>query len=74
MSLEIEKKPGESSGSVVRRFSRALRNTGILRRAKEIRFYERPPSQARKKASALRGIEIQKRREEMRKLGKDVRR
>lgn len=68
--LEVKKKEGESSQSVVRRFTRALRRSGILSRIKEVRFYERPTSKTKAKKKALRGIEIQKERERMRKLGK----
>jgi len=74
MSLEVKKKDGESPRSLVRRFTRAVRRSGILSRVKDARYFERPLSKSKKKKKALRGLEIQKEREEMRKLGKRLRR
>lgn len=70
MNLEVKKKNGESARSLVRRFNRAVRRSGLLRRVREVQFYERPKSKAKKKRKALRGLDIQKERERMRKLGK----
>ncbi len=70
MSLRVERKDNESSRSVVRRFSRIMRRTGIYRRIKETQFYERPLSKSKKKKKALRGMRIKKERERMKKLGK----
>ncbi len=70
MSLRVERKENESSRSVVRRFSRIMRRTGIYRRIKETQFYERPLSESKKKKKALRGLRIKKERERMKKLGK----
>jgi len=73
MVIEVKKKRGESSRSLTHRFSRAVRHSGLLRRIKEIQFYQRPPSKTRKKEKALRGLRIQEERERMRKLGKKLR-
>lgn len=73
MALKVEQKDGESSRSVVRRFTRALRRSGILGRLKEIRFLEREPSKTKRKKNKLRGMKIQEERERMKKLGKRLR-
>jgi ribosomal protein S21 len=49
-----------------------MRRTGIYRRVKEIEFYKRPLSKTKKKEKALRGLKIQKEKEKMRKLGKNL--
>jgi len=72
MPLEVKKRKGESSHSLVRRFSYIMRRTGIYRRVKEIEFYRRPQSKTKRKEKALRGLKIQKERERMRKLGKKL--
>ncbi len=70
MALEVQKKERESSRSVVRRFMRAMRRSGILGSVRNAQYYQRPLSRVRKKEKALRGLKIQKERERMRKLGK----
>ncbi len=74
MTLEVKKKEGESPRSLVRRFTRALRRSGTLSRAKEARYFQRSLSKTKKKKKALRGLKIQKERERMRKLGKRLKR
>ena len=58
MPLEIEKKEKESSRKLIRRFARVIRQTGILRRAKKSRYYQRPLSKTKKKEAALRRQEM----------------
>ncbi len=64
MPLELTRKGKESSRKLIRRFSRTIRQTGILRRAKAIRFWQRPLSQTKKKAAALRKLEMKKKYED----------
>ena len=70
MNLEIEKKEKENSQSLVRRFSNAVKASGILLQARKIRFKERAKSRQMKKRSALRREELRKEYERMIKLGK----
>ena len=70
MPLEVKKEERESSQNLVRRFSKRLKSSGILLRARRTRFFERDKSQQMKKKSALRREELKKEYEKMEKLGK----
>ena len=70
MSLEIKKEGRETSQNLVRRFSRRMKQSGILLRARKARFKERPKSKQMKKRSALRREELKKEYEKLEKLGK----
>ena len=65
--VEVRKKGSESTVSMLRRFSRRIRDTGMIRKLKGDRFYTRPKSELVKKEGALRRM---KRREEFVKLYK----
>jgi len=73
MSLEVHRQEKESSRKLIRRFSRIIRQTGILRRVKEIRFYQRPLSKTKKKKAALRREKMKKKYEELKRSGKSER-
>ena len=60
MALEIKKQDGESSQGLVRRFSKHLKMSGILRRTRRSRFFQRVKSENMKKRSALRREESRK--------------
>jgi len=70
MALEIKKRGKESSVVLVRRFNRILKQSGILLRAREIRFQRRKKSEEMKKRAAMRREEKKKEYERLRKLGK----
>jgi hypothetical protein len=70
MALEIKKEAGESSQNLVRRFSKRLKMSGILLKARRTRFKERTKSESLKKRSALRREELKKEYEKLKKLGK----
>ena len=70
MSLEIKKEGRETSQNLVRRFSRRMKQSGILLRARKARFKEKPKSRQMKKRSALRREELKKEYEMLEKLGK----
>lgn len=69
MPLEVKRQRRESAQSLVRRFTKRLRRSGILRRAKDIRYRHRPKSKALKKRSALRREQLKKQYEKLRKMG-----
>lgn len=60
MPLEIKKDEKESSQSLVRRFSRRIKKSGILIGARKSRFKDRPKSYPMRKRSALRREELKK--------------
>ena len=70
MPLEVKKEERETSQNLVRRFSRKMKKSGILFRARKIRFKERKKSNQMKKRSALRREQLKKEYERLDKLGK----
>ena len=69
MPLEIRKKEREPSQSLVRRFAKRVKQSGILVRARKIRFKEKEKSRQMRKRAALRREELKKEYERKRKLG-----
>jgi len=70
MALEIKKEGRETSQSLVRRFSRRMKQSGILLRARRSRFWEKDKSPQMKKRSALRREQLKNEYEKLEKLGK----
>jgi len=70
MPLEVRKKEKETPQSLIRRFTRRVQQSGLLFRARKIRFRERGKSRQMKKRAALRREEIKKEYEKLKKLGK----
>jgi ribosomal protein S21 len=70
MALEVKKREKESVQSLVRRFTRAVQQSGILVRAREKMFKDREKSENLKREAALRREEIKKKYEKLKKLGK----
>ena len=70
MALEIKKEGRETSQSLVRRFSRRMKQSGILLRARKIRFRGKEKSRQMKKRSALRREELKREYEKVEKMGK----
>ena len=70
MSLEIKKEGRETSQNLVRRFSRRMKQSGILLRARRSRFRKKDQSPQMKKRSALRREQLKNEYERLEKLGK----
>lgn len=68
--VEIRKKENESTGSLLRRFSKAMQLSGFLSRAREKRYVVRQKSGYTIKKEALRRIAWEKNMQKLRKLGK----
>jgi ribosomal protein S21 len=71
MSIQIKKNTRETSQNLVRRFSRRIQQSGVLRRARNIRFTKRSKSDQLKKKTALRKQELKKEYQILEKLGKE---
>jgi len=69
MALEVKKQERETSQNLIRRFSRRVQQSGLLLRARKIRFRERRKSEQMKKRAALRREELKKEYERLKKLG-----
>lgn len=68
--IEVSKNANENTTSIIRRFTKRVSNSGILRRARGIKFYTRSKSELLRKRTALRRIEKQHQIEKLKKLGK----
>ena len=69
MVLEVKKQNRETSQSLIRRFSRSIQRSGILLRARAVRFRKKDKSKQMKKRTALRKEELKKEYEKLKKLG-----
>jgi ribosomal protein S21 len=69
LAIEVRKKDKESTGSLLRRFSKRIQQSGILLQARRSRFYNKPKTKRQKKASALRREELRHQRVQMIKMG-----
>jgi len=58
MPLEVKKQNRENAQSLVRRFSRRVKQSGILNRVRRNRYRKRIKSENMQKRSALRKVEL----------------
>jgi len=70
MPLEVRRHKKESPHSLIRRFKKAVKESGILLRKRKIRFKGRKKSRQAKKRAALRREELKKEYERLEKLRK----
>jgi len=70
MALEVKKYQKESPQSLVRRFVKSVKQSGILLGVRKSRFRERPKSHQAKKRAALRKEELKREYQKLKKLGK----
>lgn len=68
--IEVKRKEGETTSTLIRRFGRKMQESGNLLRARSIKFKARPLSSLTKKRKAIKRTKRQKRMEYLRKLGK----
>jgi ribosomal protein S21 len=68
--IEVKKNPNENNSSVLRRFSRRIQESGIIRKVKSARYNIRKESKLKVKKSALKRMGRRKEIEKLRKLGK----
>jgi ribosomal protein S21 len=70
INVEVSNKNNESAMNVIRRFSRRVNRSGILRRARGLRYHSREQSNAIQKKQALRGLARRTEVDHLIKLGK----
>ncbi len=70
MHLEVTKQERETSQSLVRRFGRRVQQSGLLVRARKLRFRKKQKSQGAQKRAALRREEVSKEYQKLKKMGK----
>jgi ribosomal protein S21 len=68
VNAEVTKNGAETTLSVIRKFSRRVQGTGLVKNARKIRYYERTKSKTVQKKRALK---LLKRRAEFRQMVKD---
>ena len=68
--IEVKKNPNENNSSVLRRFSRRIQESGIIRKVKGTSYNVRKESKLKVKKSALKRMGRRKEIEKLRKLGK----
>ncbi len=70
MVLEVKRKEKESPQNLVHRFTKVVRQSGVLLEVRGKQFRKRPKSALAKKRSALRRVELRAEKKLQDKLGK----
>ncbi|OGI87169.1 hypothetical protein A2995_02020 [Candidatus Nomurabacteria bacterium RIFCSPLOWO2_01_FULL_33_24] len=70
VNIEVRKGQKDNNLGLLRRFSRQIKESGIIRKVRKIRYQKRPKSKLGLKLSALKKIAKKKEIEHLRKLGK----
>lgn len=69
MAIGVRRKEKEPVGSLLRRFTRRVQQSGVLLNARRSRFYRKAKTKRQIKASALRREQLRAQRKEMMKMG-----
>lgn len=70
VNIKVEKNSNENNTSLIRRFTKRVQGSGMLIRAKSMRFRNRPISETKRKQQTLKRLKKAKERERLIKLGK----
>jgi ribosomal protein S21 len=68
--MEVKRKPNESTGSLMRRFSRLVQQSRIIVNAKKARYVEKKPNERVLKNRAIMREELRSLRKRLERLGK----
>ncbi len=68
--VEVKRKPNESTGSLLRRFSRFVQQSGVLVRKKGLKYRPKKLTDRQEKNKAIMGVHLRKLRQNLEKLGK----
>lgn len=68
--VEVKRKPNESTGSLLRRFSRFVQQSGVLVKAKKSQFRQKHQTDRKEKIAAIMGMHLGELRKRLQKLGK----
>lgn len=69
MAIEAKKQERETSQSLIRRFTKRVQKSGVLRQARSNRYHKRTKSQQMRKRAALRREQLRKEYQRLKKLG-----
>ncbi|HEY4517617.1 MAG TPA: 30S ribosomal protein S21 [Candidatus Paceibacterota bacterium] len=70
VNVEVSKQSNESTTSLIRRFTKRVQGSGILRHSRKIRYHARAASKSVRKKQALKLLGKRAAYEELAKLGK----
>lgn len=70
INIEVAKGGNENSMSLIRRFTKRAQGSGVVRKAKSLRYFERTPSRNVRKKQTLVGLSRRAQYQEAVKLGK----
>ncbi len=68
--IQVRKKERETAESLIRRFSRRVQQSGVLRQVRKQRFHQPEQSRNKRREGALYKVKIRKEINRMKKLGK----
>jgi ribosomal protein S21 len=68
--VEIKRKPNETIGSLMRRFSRFVQQSGVLVKARKSQYHVKPLTERKEKNAAIMGVHLHALRKRLIKLGK----
>ena len=70
INVQVDKNQNESSANVIRRFTKRVQGSGIIRRMRDNRYFSRNKSSNVRKGLRLKKLVKKEKYEEMYKLGK----
>ena len=70
INVQVDKTGNENSANLIRRFTKRVQGSGILRRIRTIRYHSRPVSKFTRKKKALKSLEKKNKYQELIKSGK----
>ncbi|MEP7162759.1 MAG: 30S ribosomal protein S21 [Candidatus Moraniibacteriota bacterium] len=68
--IQVKRKEKETAESLIRRFSRRVQQSGVLKRVRKLRFREEEQSRPKRREEALYKVKIRKEITRLKKLGK----
>lgn len=68
--VEVQRKPNESTGSLLRRFSRFVTQSGVVIRKKTLKYRPKRVTERKEKNRAIMGVHLRKLRTDLQKQGK----
>lgn len=67
--VEVRRKQNESTGSMLRRFNRLIKQTGVLVNAKKKKYFSKKANERREKQTAIMREELSALRKRLEKMG-----
>jgi len=68
--IEVKRKDRETPESLIRRFSRRIQQSGVLSRARKVRFRQEEKSKTELRAGAMYKVKVRKVVNRLKKIGK----